>query len=133
MATLRAPTMSEERPGMTVTAGTGASSAVDVQDQHLRRQVLVRLDNAKTYLLHVPTSTSTSTSTALLPQQVLLALSAATSIPARHLRITTPPESPVWTDATPYVSASFHLPIRGGKGGFGLLADSVRHVGVPCS
>lgn len=108
---------------MTVTAGTGASSAVDVQDQHLR-QVLVRLDNAKTYLLHVPTSTSTSTSTstALLPQQVvLLALSAATSIPARHLRITTPPESPVWTDATPYVSASFHLPIRGGKGGFGTL------------
>ena len=112
MATLFAlRSMSEERPGMAVTAGAGASAA------DVRQQVLVRLDNAKTYRLHVPTSTSTE----LLPQQILLALSAATSIPARHLRITTPPESSVWTDATPSVSASFHLPLRGGKGGFGTL------------
>ena len=89
-----------------------AAGAADV-----RQQVLVRLDNAKTYRLHVPTSTSTE----LLRQQILLALSIATSIPARHLRITTPPESSAWTDATPYVSASFHLPLRGGKGGFGTL------------
>jgi hypothetical protein len=79
--------------------------------------VLVRLDNAKTYLLHVPASTSAL----LLPRQILATLSAATSIPACHLRIATPPESPVWADATPYVSASFHLPLLGGKGGFGTL------------
>jgi len=82
-----------------------------------RRQVLVRLDNAKTYLLHVPASTSTL----ILPQQILIALSASTSIPACHVRITTPLESQVWSDPTPYVSASFHLPLLGGKGGFGTL------------
>ena len=99
-----------------------ASAAADVQDLRCR-QVLVRLDNAKTYLLHVPATTlaSASSSNALLSHQILLALSAATSIPACHLRITTPPESSVWHDATPYVSASFYLPLRGGKGGFGTL------------
>ena len=86
---------------------------------HPRRQVLVRFDNAKTYLLHVPVPAATSA--LLLPRQILTALSTATSIPARHLRIATPPESPVWADATPYVSASFRLPLLGGKGGFGTL------------
>jgi len=95
------------------------------------RQVLVRLDNSKTYLLCVPSFSSSSPrlgdevpSSSTLDEwrtSILNSLSTSTSIPARHLRITTPPTSPLWSDAVPHLSASFHLPLRGGKGGFGTL------------
>lgn len=123
MATLLASASrtSDEGPGISMAAAASSRHCRRHADGgavlHHRRQVLVRLDNAKTYLLHVPASTSAL----LLPRQILATLSAATSIPACHLRIATPPESPVWADATPYVSASFHLPLLGGKGGFGTL------------
>ena len=111
------------------------AAAKMMSDQHSlrRRQVLVRLDNSKTYLLHVlvpvhvpslPSTTansSSSTTLLLLQQQILLSLSSSSSIPTRHLRILTPPTSPLWSDPVPHLSATFHLPLRGGKGGFGTL------------
>ena len=109
--------------------GMGASSIMDLAVPVLR-QVLVRLDNSKTYLLHVPSFSSSSLrlgeevpSSALdeCRTSILNSLSASTSIPVRHLRITTPPTSSLWSDAVPHLSASFHLPLRGGKGGFGTL------------
>ena len=81
------------------------------------RQVLVRLDHAKTYLLHLQPFDSACP----IANVILDSLSSRCSIPARNLRIITPPTSLVWSDSVPLISVAFFLPIRGGKGGFGTL------------
>ena len=83
-------------------------------------QILVKLDNCKTYCLNFNTSLISNS-------QILTKLSHVTGIPNRilHLRNQHIPQQPTSTAKTStqclFLSAYTFLPLRGGKGGFGTL------------
>lgn len=82
------------------------------KSRNTHQQIIIKVDNEKSHVLQFRRDET------ITEESILLKLSQASKIPAFMLKIRYPKNS---TSYPLFLSAYTHLPIRGGKGGFGTL------------